>query len=141
MKITKIKSLLVVLLGVLVFAACKQEPPTQPSCDLQAKFVEVEWANGYYGKYLIQLEDGTLLYPCAVNNNPIFQRDIYDGMPITVSYRALINEEIACRGFEDKNTIAEGGCVLNIIKARITCINDKQTDCGTKGGGWCGTEL
>lgn len=140
MKITKIKNLLMLVLGVLAFAACKQEPPTNPSCNLQGSFIEMEWANGFYGKYLIQLEDGNILYPCAVDNNPIFQRDIYDGMPITVSYKALNNEEIACKGFENRNTFAEGGCVLDIQKARITCIASKQTRCGTTNGGFCGTK-
>ncbi len=134
MKITKIKSLLAVMLSILAFAACKQEPPTPPACGLNGQFVEQAGVNAFYGSYVIMLDNGTMLYPCSVDNNTINRDEIYNGMPITLDYQALISQEMAC----GESSIAPGGCIV-YNKARITCISVIRDKCGTIEPGWCGT--
>ena len=133
-------SLIMFFAAMLFVSACKPEPE-EPiiTCDTEAQFTKVEGAKGFYGQYVIMLNNGTLLYPCTVDNNTINNSDIYEGMPITVSYRTYTDEEIACEGFTPMNAILPGGC-FEYYKARITCIGPKPIRCGTTTPGLCGTK-
>ena len=131
-----IGKLILLLLVVTGLSACKKGEQTPPLrvCENNATFILTNNADGYYGKYLIQLEDGSYLYPCTVEGG--VAKDIpYNGMTITVSYEVLGNEE-GCQGLASvtKGTnepiINElpNGCIitrqtLQYQRAKITCLS------------------
>ncbi|KAB2913385.1 MAG: hypothetical protein F9K23_17140 [Bacteroidetes bacterium] len=125
----------IAIMAAILVTACKSEPPAPPvtQCELTGTFERAEGFNTFYGEYFIRVEDGSLIYPCVVEGNTINQRDVYDGMPITLTYKLISTEEGAC---QVNSSILPGGCVVP-PQARITCISEQVVRCGT--GGWCGT--
>lgn len=126
-----IKTAVVAVALVTLFGACKKEPSQPaPACDYSARFEHDQYNTGYYGNYVIVLDNGTRINPCKVQNSPIKPAEVYDGMQITVSYKILQNEECNCR----PHGILPGGCVVYDC-AEITCI-DREVSKGM----WCGTK-
>jgi hypothetical protein len=130
---------------VLTLSACKKGPvtPPQKTCEHKGYFEEMKGFEGYYNGYIIRLENGTILFPCLVEDKSFDRNSVYDGMPITVSYERL-QEEIACKvpywyTVEDHKEMSFG--CFEYMRAKITCIGgDEQTrECGNVG--FCGTEL
>lgn len=136
-KLSLLKTTVVVLLFTVVASACKKEPVTPPrkTCELQGNFIKAAGFDGYYGDYAIRLQNGTILYPCIVTGNTVNKDNIYEEMPVSVSYTPIVNEEIKCSVPYNPLFLPEHA----MYRAKITCISEQQTpECGT-GGGWCGT--
>ena len=135
-KLSFSKAAIAVLLVSLVFVSCKKEPAEPPKqlCDYKAHFEQMEGFNGYFGDYVIKLEDGSTVLPCIVEDNAINKATIYEGMPITVSYKILGGEEGNCQ-------IPYSPYILPdkpYYKARVTCLKEQELlECGR---GWCGTK-
>lgn len=144
-KLSFIKITAALLFITVAISACKKGPETPPkkNCEYGGYFEEMSGYDGYYGNYIIRLENGIILYPCIVEDKGLNRNDIYDGMPITVSYRQISNEEIACQipynNQHDETNILPGGC-FEFVKAKITCIGDARAIDAEPQHGWCGTE-
>ncbi len=126
----------IAIMAAVFVTSCKSEPPAPPvtQCELTGNFERAEGFNTFYGEYFIRVEDGSLIYPCVVEGNTITPAEVYDGMPITLTYKLISTEQGAC---QLNSGILPGGCVVP-PQARITCIAKQVERCGT--GGWCGTK-
>lgn len=144
------KTLVILFIGAIGFSACKKGAQTPPlkRCENVASFLVTNNADGYYGRYLIQLEDGSLLYPCSVEDNSINTDVPYNGMGITLEYEILGDEE-GCQGLASTLNSGEpivnelrNGCVitrqtLQYKRARITCISPAKDE---RREDFCGVE-
>jgi hypothetical protein len=123
------KTAVVAVAVMTLFGACKKEPPKpDPTCDYTAHFEYDQYNNGYFGNYVIVLDNGTRINPCKVQSKSINPSEVYNGMEITVSYKVLASEECTCQ-FDG---ILPGGCVVYDC-AEITCIEREAKAM------WCGT--
>lgn len=139
MKTIKLSVTQLLVLGLtlsFVISSCKREPVPHPKkCDYTATFEKMEGYEGFYGNYVIKLDEGRILYPCVVEDHTFTKDNIFEGMPIAVSYEELVNEEIYCK-------IPYSPYILPRYpynKAKITCIGDNRTEEAVKQG-FCGTE-
>lgn len=136
-KLSLNKIAVVTLLVSMVLVSCKREPiqPPKRTCEHKATFEKMEGFEGYYGDYIIRLEDKSILFPCIVEDKTFTRDNIFEGMPITVSYKVVNSEETSCK-------IPYSPYILpahRYYKAKITCIADDRVVEECKQG-WCGTE-
>lgn len=122
-------SLLATIIAVFI-SACSKGPVEEPKepenpidpiakCEHKGKFERVICGSGFYNDYWIRLENGILLQPCDVQVKTIPVNEVYEGMPITVSY-TLVNDckqywdRIICQAVPPAHEIAQITCLEKI---------------------------
>lgn len=140
-------SLLATIIAVFI-SACSRGPVEPPKeepkdpitkCELKGKFEKVICGEGFYGDFWIRLDNGTLIQPCDVPVNTIDKNDVYNGMPVSVSYTEVKEcqknwDRVICQAVPPPHIIAQITCLQNSeVEEPAKCENTGKfvkTACG-----------